>query len=206
MKTIRARGFYGLILAVFFALRYGAEDWLLSFSDSGLEIFEAIFALGVMAWLKNDWKWQLGHKRSLALECLGAALLGFVVFAMLTPLGILFPLDLSLRVILILLLVVAPILEELLYRGAIWLLILRVTQSPRITWILTSVIFALAHGYAYFSLPDEIKSFVIFQTGYTFLIALWFGFSMWRRGGFGSSLFLHFFFNLGFYLSWKTFA
>ena len=68
----------------------------------------------------------------------------------------------------------------------------------------TSILFAAGHFWAYFGSPLEIQTFVIYQTVYTLLISLWWGWVLLRYRSILSTMGLHFFFNLGFYLGFLT--
>jgi hypothetical protein len=132
-----------------------------------------------------------------SLANLGSIWIGFV-----HPFG-----ELNFRLI-FLLLVVAPILEESLYRVGFWNVLSRIpvlaskdrSASVALT-VMTALLFSLAHFEAIFVVPAEFKVFVVYQSLYTFTLGLVLG-EMRRRLTFGTGwcavIFAHFLFNLGF--------
>ncbi len=132
-----------------------------------------------------------------ALANLGSVWIGFA-----HPFG-----EVNLKLI-FLLLIVAPILEESLYRVGFWNVLSRIpilsskdhSASIALT-VMTALLFSLAHFEAVFVVPVEFKVFVVYQSLYTFILGLILG-EMRRRlsfgQGWGAVIFAHFLFNLGF--------
>jgi len=99
------------------------------------------------------------------------------------------------------LLVVAPILEELIFRFVLWQPIARFTKSPVAALVATALLFSYAHLHAIWFVPPEFHAFVYYQTTYTLFLGLLCGFSLYKSNSLLSSMVLHFSFNLGFYLA-----
>jgi membrane protease YdiL (CAAX protease family) len=133
-------------------------------------------------------------------------LLGAITYKVAVFTGVPIPFDLSDPMTIMLLLLMAPVLEELLFRQALWYSVdTAVARRPWLRqWfplIATSVLFALAHFEAYFAVPTEYQPFVLYQTGYTFGIALYFGRAWQSTRSVGFTIALHFGFNFGFFMA-----
>lgn len=116
------------------------------------------------------------------------------------------PFDLSGSKTVMLLLVLAPILEELIFRMALWESSVAVFNRPKVTIIVTSVLFALGHFLSYWAVPPEYKTFILYQTVFTFLLSLVIGMHKLKRVAVSSAIFMHFSFNFGFYVSSHLFS
>jgi hypothetical protein len=129
--------------------------------------------------------------------------LGWIVHRYAQGAELLIPFDFSSTETLVLLLAVGPVLEELLYRGAIWRLFeFLFTGAGQRTWMIviaTSLLFSFSHYHAVFSVPEEFQGFIHFQTLYTLGLGLACAFLRWRVGLLGSIL-GHVLFNVGFWL------
>ncbi|MBI3534181.1 MAG: CPBP family intramembrane metalloprotease [Deltaproteobacteria bacterium] len=100
-----------------------------------------------------------------------------------------------------LLLFVGPVLEEFLFRQAFWSLFRRALRTQKGAWIATALVFAFGHFFAYFFVPPELKSFVIYQTTYAFGLGVWWGYGIYKTGAISYTISLHFLFNFGFFIA-----
>ncbi len=132
---------------------------------------------------------------------LAAFFSGFIIFKLAGFFGILVPFDFKVTESLVLLLIVAPVLEELLFRCFLWKPVQMLTERPRATLIVTSLIFSYSHFHAFWYVEKELYSFVIFQTIYTVFLGLGCGYFMYRYKSITGAIAIHFGFNLGFYLA-----
>ena len=124
---------------------------------------------------------------------LGAATIGLVI-----------PFDATSFETRMFLLVVAPILEELLFRQTFWkqFELLRLPKAS--AWIFTSVFFSFAHLNAIRFVPTELFTFIYYQAGYTLLLGLACGWVRQKDDSVVSAILLHAGFNLGFFLGMTT--
>lgn len=130
-----------------------------------------------------------------------AFIAGFTMFKTAGFFGILVPFDFKQTEALIFLLLVAPFLEELLFRFFLWSPFQLLTKNPKVTLIITSLIFSYSHFHAFWFVDKEIYPFVIFQTTYTFFLGLACGYFVYRYTSIAGAILFHFAFNLGFYLA-----
>lgn len=99
------------------------------------------------------------------------------------------------------LLVLAPILEELVFRYGILGASLKVTPSKNKAMLLGAFLFALSHLPGIWHLPPEFSPFIVIQVAYTFAMGWVLGKSRVRTGGVVEPILLHFLFNLCFYFA-----
>lgn len=132
----------------------------------------------------------------------GAILSGFFIFKLAGFWKVIIPFNLTTPETVFFLLIVAPVLEEFLFRFTyIAPFENRGFNSYNLATI-SATLFSLSHFNAIRYVPPEFYSFVYFQSGYTFFLGLACYLGKLR---FNTSIifpvFLHFLFNLGFYLS-----
>ncbi|MBC76448.1 MAG: hypothetical protein CME64_10580 [Halobacteriovoraceae bacterium] len=99
------------------------------------------------------------------------------------------------------LLILAPIVEELVFRYALLGLYLQRIKSRNIGLLASSVLFSLSHAPGMLHLPEEYTTFVYIQIGYTFCMGWIIGKARIRTGGVIEPIGLHFIFNLLFYVA-----
>lgn len=136
----------------------------------------------------------------LAFEGLLSILLGIVTYKATDPLGLAIPFNLNDTKILSLLLILGPILEEALFRRALWIPIEILLKKQSFVIFTTSLLFAWGHFFAYFSFPNEWRDFIVYQTCYAFIISLWWGSRYSKTRALSVPIVLHLGFNGGFYL------
>lgn len=98
------------------------------------------------------------------------------------------------------LLIIAPILEEFLFRFAYWEPFNRLFKSKTLTLIINSLLFSLSHFVAYFYVPESFHDFVFYQSIYTLILGFLLGVTYIKTNNLLYPIFYHFYFNLGFYL------
>lgn len=99
------------------------------------------------------------------------------------------------------LLVLAPLLEEFVFRYAFLGASLNSLGSKNKALLLGAVLFSLSHVPAIWHLPNEFRPFVAVQLIYTFAMGWVIGKSRVRTGGVLEPVLLHLVFNLCFYLA-----
>ena len=165
-------------------------------------LFECIFVFSVYFFFKAQVRF-LFLKEDLYFSFLPALIGGFLIHQLATRSGIVIPFNLSSPETIFLLLILAPILEEFIFRMALWEPLSVLFKSKSNVLILTSVLFSLGHFMAFFVVPYEYRVFVLYQTLYVILLGLACGWRRWVTGSVLSAIFLHFGFNLGFLIAAK---
>jgi hypothetical protein len=98
------------------------------------------------------------------------------------------------------LLLIAPILEESLFRWTHWILLEKLFKSKKLIIFITSFLFSTAHLLSIQAVPSEFRNFIFYQGAYTFILALALGYIR-SQSFILSCIALHFAFNLGFGIS-----
>lgn len=110
------------------------------------------------------------------------------------------PFDLQDKETVLLLLLVAPLLEEMIFRMAIMDALGNFIKKEAFVLIISSMLFALGHLQAMWVVPHEFRIFVLYQTLYTTLLGLGAGWARMETKSLFAPVIVHFGFNLGFYL------
>jgi membrane protease YdiL (CAAX protease family) len=189
-----------VLALVYLIVRLGFTQQLEAFGLYTPYIFEVIcvaisFAL-VGAPSLSFFKLQ----KAAAWGMVAALFAGFASFKGAGGLGIQIPFDLSGTETIFFLLLVAPVLEELIFRFMLWQPIRNLVGCRLVALIATSVLFSYAHFHALWSVPVEIHPFIYYQTAYTLVLGLACGYYVYRYSSVTSAVFVHFGFNLGFWL------
>ncbi len=185
-------------LFVYSYLRFFARPQLLAlFGPNGDYWFEVLFCiLALILHFKRIL--FLFNKRLIKLYTLSLAggfltLLGAKLFKLTIPF------DLTEFSNIMLLVLWGPILEEFLFRFALYWP-LHAGLGKVIAGLITSLFFSYCHFHAYFLVPRNLKSFVIYQTIYTFIIGYWWVEEYQKERNLVAPLGMHILFNFGFYL------
>jgi membrane protease YdiL (CAAX protease family) len=161
----------------------------------GLELLLVFVAL-ITFWKRITFRFKPGLPQ--LIDAVTLFIAGFLVNKLCIPLELKSPINLNNGLVLFFLLIYAPLVEELIFRMAIWQSIRAWIKQPWVLIIATSALFSFSHFYAYFTIEDEFKNFVLYQTGYTFGLALYLGYRLKQGKALFFTMLLHFFFNLGF--------
>lgn len=192
--------FWILLAAVYLIIRFVFTNWLDSFGPYASYWLEVIDVC--IAWFlagSNFFNYFTVDRKILFCS-LGSLFVGFAIFRITGFAEIQIPFDLKGTETLVFLLLVAPFLEELIFRFFIWQPIEWLTGKPIIAWLVTSLMFSYSHLHSIWFLPKEIHSFVVYQTIYTLILGLACGFFKFRNNSIAGAVLVHFGFNLGFYL------
>ena len=133
-----------------------------------------------------------------AIVSIAFPLLGLATFRLMSPLGLVFPMDLRDAYMLTIALAIAPILEEGLFRFVLWNTFDDLKVKPFFLILLTSLLFSFSHFLSYFYLTDILQDFILFQTAYTFILSILLGVVRMRSGSLTICIWAHFLYNLGF--------
>ena len=126
---------------------------------------------------------------------------GFIVHVFAKQQGIQVPFDMSGAETAFLLLILAPLLEELVFRGALQTALVNLLPVKGGVVVLSGALFALSHGIAITYVPEPYYDFVYYQTFYTFALGMFCARAKETSGGLLSAINVHFGFNLGFYIA-----
>jgi membrane protease YdiL (CAAX protease family) len=98
-------------------------------------------------------------------------------------------------------LILAPIIEELIFRHVFYGVFEKYFINSKYNLILNSALFSLSHLPAIWMIPEEFSSFIIAQLVYTFVLGWMCTKSRMKSRAVFEPIFLHFVFNFIFYLA-----
>jgi len=188
------------LVVIYFAFSWGLPWHKLPSSISFSYIFDLLFALGVSFFFRLPWKfrWRINKqtfKAMLEVVALAAASIAAIWYMEIeTPFRLVTGLEWHL-------LFFAPILEELVFRQTFQRTLVSQVGGKNITSMLVASIFAFSHLIGLTVLPVEYVPFVGFQVFYTFVLGVICGQALLRFHSVFAPIFLHFIFNLMFYLA-----
>lgn len=190
-----------LIILCYFVLRIVGDVFLWSkinpyFSYS----FEVLFVAGVMVLFRKRRPWfLLPHKHDVSLS-LVLFVAGSMTYLLAGTLGLGVPYDLNSNTTIFFLLLVAPILEELIFRVALWDSFKAISDQALLPILGSTLLFSLGHMAAYWVVPSSIQPFVLYQALYVIPLSLVISYRRHYSQSALSAIIIHFAFNLGFFL------
>lgn len=189
------------LIAIYLILRMGLETFWRSASEYYSYFFEVIFVLVTyLIWRKNIRIWKKIDLSDFIFSCIALAS-GFLIYKMASPIGLIVPFDFQSKLTLFFLLIVAPLLEEFLFRMALWES-LKIIYNKK--WFLigtTTILFSIGHLLSYWFVPSEFKTFVVYQSIYVIFLAIALGWQRSKTNSLSVPILIHFMFNLGFALA-----
>lgn len=191
--------FISIIFYIIFGIFY--DDLFLRFHPYGNYIFDLSFVIFFLIKMSSEIHFKGGWGKSSFIQYGLSLISGFLVYKAALHFKIAIPFDLKGTEVLLFLLIIGPILEEFIFRFCILYLLRTISSSKFLIILFSSLLFSLSHFVAYFDVPKSIGIFVIYQSAYTFLIAIWWGYSYIKSKSLTIPCFLHIFFNFGFYLA-----
>ncbi len=189
-------------LTFFILVRFFAYRYLDVVSEYATYVFEAIFMVLVAWFVRFSFFKPTIITRLGIVTLISLGLAGFGAHRLAVSLPVVIPFDFQDREVLLFLLVLGPILEELLFRGALTQCLKGVFRFSMVWGLMSCALFAFSHLFAYFSVPPEYQPFVVYQGLYTFILAAVLLILRVRTDGLWVPIIGHALFNLGFYLSY----
>ncbi len=163
-------------------------------------VFDVIFCLAIFLGFKR--KDYIGKINILGL------LLQLLVVVLLACLFVYISFEMKLNApfkyvdhLLLQILILAPIIEEAVFRGAFIEFAEKLKLNFIVSISINSVLFSLSHLPAIWNLPNEFHSFIGFQLFYTVILGGICTYSRLKTKGLISPILLHFCFNLVFYIA-----
>ncbi len=189
------------LISIFLILRLGLETFWRSVSEYYSYLFEVIFVLTTyFCYRKNIRIWKNITLKDFLISS-GALISGFLVYKMAGPFGLIIPFDFHSLITLFFLLVVAPLLEELLFRMALWESLKAIYSKDWFLIATTTILFSVGHLLSYWFVPSEFKTFVLYQSIYVIFLSFALGWQRLKTNSLSVPILIHFMFNLGFALA-----
>ena len=189
-----------VIVIIYFGFSWGLPWHKIPSTISFSYVFDLLFALGVSFFYRLPWKfkWNLNKQTFKAVGEVFALAAGSIAAIWYMDIEIPFRLVQNLEWHL---LIFAPILEELIFRQTFQRILIGNMGGKRVTSMLVASIFAFSHLVGLAVLPVEYIPFIGFQVFYTFVLGVICGQSLLRFHSVFAPVFMHFVFNLSFYIA-----
>lgn len=190
------------LLAVFVIFRMGLDFvvWR-KISVYASYLFEAMF-VSVAWYLYRDRIRMVAFQKAQVLTDLLLPLgAGFVIYRLAVFSLIPIPFDLTGWETIFLLTLFGPVLEELIFRMGLWEPMADLFADRAFLLVTSTVLFSIGHLLSLWVVPQELRSFVLYQSLYVILLGLGTG---WRRLASSSliaPILVHMSFNIGFFLA-----
>lgn len=164
MGFIKRNALVGLItVLVYIFVRIGGDPWWRTLTSWAAYSFEIVFVV-VVGFIYRE---RLNLRTSI-LFALTSSLLatgaGFSIYKLIVSAGLKVPFDFNSGEILFLLLLFGPILEELIFRMALWDSLSDLFKKKNdLVLITTTLLFSIGRLQAFWSVPLEYRPFVLIQ-------------------------------------------
>lgn len=190
-----------LILVSYLAIKFGGDGLWREISVYWSYLFEFLFVAVAAVVYRNKIQIKLPTTKLIFGGLAFSGIGGFSVYKSATISGIPIPFDLHGTETIFLLLILAPILEELVFRLALWENLKEIFKNNGVVLVLSALLFSFGHFIAYWSVPEDFQAFVQFQSFYVLLLGLGAGWARLNAGSFTGAIIIHFGFNFGFFLA-----
>ncbi len=188
------------LIALFWGVSYQAWFALDALSPYTMYGFELTFSV-LVAFIYRKFEFKLAPLTFGAGVALFFSLAaGFAIFEGAGVFGYTIPFELKDLETVLFLLLIGPILEEGVFRGALWRLFQEVFGTPWVGYLATSVIFSYSHYRVIGEVPESFHGFIRYQAIYTLGLGLFCG-GIRVQFGLLAALFTHMAFNFGFWLA-----
>lgn len=187
-----------IFLLVFILASFVYSEKIDRLDAYAMYIFDALFTIIVVGVYRKQLNLKLRFDKSVAIQMVLSFALGFLVYRLAVLRSMTIPFNLNEPETILFLILIGPILEEFLFRQALWSSIQTLADNRLAAYLGTSLLFAFAHFHAYFFVDDLIRPFIVYQTGYVFIIALWWGFNILKHRSILTTILFHIAFNTGF--------
>ncbi len=189
-----------VLVILYFAFSWGLPWHEIPSTISFSYVFDLFFALSVSFFYRLPWKFRWNVTKQ------GLKAFAEVLVLAIGSIGAIWYLDIEnpFRMVQNLewhLLLLAPVLEELVFRQTFQRLLIANVGGKRVTSMLVAAIFAFSHFIGLKALPVEYVPFIGFQVFYTFVLGVICGQALLRFHSVLAPICMHFIFNLSFYVA-----
>jgi membrane protease YdiL (CAAX protease family) len=143
---------------------------------------------------------SVGDKKAFIYRLIPWPIVGFIIYRLALKSTILIPFDFTNTINVFLLLILAPILEEFIFRFSLWEATDNLIKNKEIQIWISSLLFSIGHLIAFYMLPPDYRPFVLYQSVYVIILGIACSKMRQESNGLIGSILIHFLFNFGFYL------
>lgn len=189
-----------LALGIYIVLRFCFSARLEAWCSWSMYLIETVFVIWSLYYYRDRLKNFLNFPRQLLWIPIVAFFAGLFSAYGVTVIGLPVPFDVTAPEGIFLLLIIAPVLEELIFRFFLWMPFEKRFKAHW-AWSFTTLLFSYAHWHAVWNVPVEWHGFLAYQTLYTLMLGLGCGAMMYTFRSLGGAILVHFAFNLGFWIT-----
>lgn len=191
------------IILFYLTIRIGLNSYWEMVNPLYSYLFEICFVISTYLVFRkkreiNLFKFELNQKNIIRL--LPWPFVGYVIYRLALKSTILIPFDFSSYTLVFLLLIFAPILEEFVFRFALWEAVSDYVKSEELQVWISSILFSFGHLASMYMLPPDFRPFVLYQSVYVIILGIGVSQMRIKTGSIFGSIIIHFLFNLGFYV------
>lgn len=193
-KQALALGFMALFIAIDFFGVFSVD----AIHAYAIYAFELLFVVFVTVIYRNlEWK-RRAFSFGFMVAVFFSLVCGFGIYEFAGVLGYGIPFQMKDPETILFLLLIGPILEEFVFRSALWRLSTELVKAPWMVFLLTSILFSYSHYLMIRTAPETMHGFIRYQAIYTLGLGLMAG---GARLYFGllAAILIHFAFNFGFF-------
>lgn len=163
--------------------------------------FELLFVLASFWFLrKKEINFKFKATKSLIIKSVLMFLLGAATIKLAKHSGFTIPFTLDNAEVIFLLLIIGPVLEELIFRFALWEWFDNIVKNKEIQLWTSTFLFSLSHFMAIFLISPDLRPFVLLQSFYVLILGAVVSKVRQESNSFLPSILVHFAFNLGFFI------
>ena len=194
---------YSLIFlaVIYLVIRFGFTQQLDGLGEYASYVFEVVCLAITILLVGGAFLSTLRPAKAASYGMIIALIAGFAALKGAVALDMFVPFDLQAKETILLLLIVAPLLEESIFLFMLWQPVQILTKKPVIALLVSALLFSYSHFHAIWFTPPEVHQFIIYQSLYTLVLALGCGYYVYRYSSLASAICIHFAFNLGFYIA-----
>lgn len=166
-------------------------------------LFEVCFVISTYLVFKKKreiklFKLDLDQKNFLRL--LPWPFVGYIIYRLAVKSTILVPFELTSLSTIFFLLVVAPLLEEFIFRFALWEAVSDLIKNEELRVWISAILFSLGHLVSMYLVSPDFRPFILYQSMYVIILGIGTSQMRLKTGGILGSILIHFLFNFGFYV------
>lgn len=188
-----------LIAITFLICSFVLDSTISTYGENASYVVETLLIVAALTVQTTYFRSLLNFPRTALRWSLISLLLGAVTIFAAFWMRINVPLDFTEQKTLVLLLLIAPLLEEFLFRF-LMIAALRIYCPDWLTIGVSTLVFSYAHLHGFWQLPTEFHSFIFYQAFYTLILGFICGVAIEKWRSLPTAILIHFTFNLGFYL------
>lgn len=188
------------VVFIYLILKLGFTQSVESLGEYVGYIVEAIMVMVLGFYYRKRLNFKFNFKDEAVKSILPGLIAGFGFYVIARIASIPMPFDFTAIETLVFLLLIGPILEELIFRMALWFPILDLGKRRRYAVVGTSLLFSYAHFHAYWFVPPAFFTFIYYQSFYTILLGFYCAYRLVKINSLASPILVHMGFNLGFFI------